>query len=144
MTAIRPAPHGSADYERALALRRRWLREPLGLDFTPAELAADAESFHIVAADGEQIVGNVTLTPGPDGVLKLRQMIVEPSLQRQSLGRLLVEAAEALGRERGFRAIHLHARNSAIGFYERCGYEAFGEGFVEVTLPHRAMRKAIS
>ena len=143
MIRIGLTPHGSSSYAQALALRRRWLREPLGLDFTAAELAADAQSFHIVAMLDEAVVGNVTLTPSGDGVLKLRQMIVDPSLREQGVGRRLVEAAEALARERRYRAIEMLARESAVGFYEHCGYVAFGESFVEVTLPHRAMRKTI-
>ena len=37
----------------------------------------------------------------------------------------------------------LHARQTAVPFYERLGYETYGEPFVEVTIPHIAMRMAL-
>ena len=137
------APHGSALHAQAVTLRRTWLREPLGLDFTEAEHAVDVNSFHLAATKDGVVVGNVTLTPVDLAVLKLRQMIVEPSLQGQDIGRRLIAAAEELARAQGFTSVDLHARETAIGFYERCGYEAYGDAFVDVTILHRAMRKRL-
>ena len=37
----------------------------------------------------------------------------------------------------------LSARATAIGFYQRLGYVAEGEPFLEVTLPHRLMRRRL-
>jgi predicted GNAT family N-acyltransferase len=38
----------------------------------------------------------------------------------------------------------LHARDTAVPFYEALGYEAFDDPFVEVAIPHRKMRKALA
>jgi len=38
----------------------------------------------------------------------------------------------------------LHARETAVSFYTELGYEVFGEPFVEVTVPHRKMRKTLT
>ena len=51
--------------------------------------------------------------------------------------------AEVLAAARGFREMTLHARESVVGFYERLGYAAEGSPFIEVTIPHRAMRKTL-
>ena len=45
---------------------------------------------------------------------------------------------------RGYSRVYLHAREVAIEFYRKLGYEVFGEGFVEVGIPHRHMQKFIS
>jgi hypothetical protein len=47
-------------------------------------------------------------------------------------------------RQRGLFAVHLHARANVVGFYERLGYETYGEPFEEVGLPHRHMRRTLS
>ncbi|HRF26714.1 MAG TPA: GNAT family N-acetyltransferase [Ferruginibacter sp.] len=37
----------------------------------------------------------------------------------------------------------MHARDSAVGFYEKLGYKVIGEGFMEVNLPHHLMVKEL-
>jgi predicted GNAT family N-acyltransferase len=37
----------------------------------------------------------------------------------------------------------MHARDSAIGFYEKFGYKVTGAPFTEVNLPHRLMEKQL-
>jgi predicted GNAT family N-acyltransferase len=37
----------------------------------------------------------------------------------------------------------MHARKTAVGFYEKLGYKRIGNEFLEVTIPHYAMEKAL-
>jgi predicted GNAT family N-acyltransferase len=37
----------------------------------------------------------------------------------------------------------MHARDSAIGFYEKFGYVTRGDVFMEVNVPHHVMEKLI-
>jgi predicted GNAT family N-acyltransferase len=37
----------------------------------------------------------------------------------------------------------LHARSTAVPFYAKLGYECVGDEFIEVTIPHWEMRKAL-
>ncbi|MBK6878814.1 MAG: GNAT family N-acetyltransferase [Ignavibacteria bacterium] len=39
-------------------------------------------------------------------------------------------------REKGFERIVMHARDSAVPFYEKLGYSKVGDMFTEVTIPH--------
>ena len=50
---------------------------------------------------------------------------------------------EEAARARGHRELMLHAQESAIGFYEKLGYDAVGERFIEADIPHLEMRKAL-
>ena len=54
-----------------------------------------------------------------------------------------MQFAENIARDRGFRSIMMHARKTAIGFYEKLGYEVSGTDFIEVTLPHVIMEKTV-
>lgn len=137
------AEHGSAFYAQEVALRRRVLREPLGLDFTPEQLEAEKRDLHLVAVDDGRVVGCLVLTPLGGGAVQMRQVAVEPSWQGKGVGKRLVETSEALARERGYAEMVLHARETAVDFYLKQGYRVRGEPFIEVTIPHREMFKLI-
>jgi predicted GNAT family N-acyltransferase len=38
----------------------------------------------------------------------------------------------------------MHARKTAVPFYERIGYQVAGEEFLEVGIPHYEMRKLLT
>ena len=76
-----------------------------------------------------------------DGAVKMRQVAVDFDRQHHGLGTRLVHYAESVARKRGLREMRLHARHTAVAFYERLGYQAHGEPFVEITVPHLAMKK---
>lgn len=140
---LRWIPHLSPAYALCVALRRDVLRKPLGLEFTEAQLAEEAGSFHLAALDGERLVGTLLLTPREGGVVQMRQVAVDDRLQRGGLGTVMVAESEAEARRHGFTRMVLHARDSAVPFYARLGYAAVGEPFAEVGIPHQEMDKAL-
>lgn len=141
--AVRAINHGTAEYWTAIALRRRILRSPLGLDFDPTELDDESEDIHLVAERHGSVVACAVLTWVDEATLKLRQMAVDEHCQGQGLGRAVVEAAEMEALAQGADRLVLHARRTALGFYEVMGYEVEGEEFTEVTIPHRRMVKLL-
>ena len=141
---IRRLAHGSPDYDAAVALRRRILRTPLGLDFTPEQLAAEAADTHLAAFIDGVIAATVVLSPYDATALKLRQMAVDPALQGQAVGAQLLSAAEDHARADGKARIVLSARVTAEGFYARHGYVRESEVFTEVTIPHVRMAKNLA
>lgn len=141
--AVRIAPHDSPDHDAAVALRRAVLRTPLGLDFTPEQLAAEATDTHFVAFDDGTLLGAVVMTPYNATTVKLRQMAVSPDAQGRGVGGALIRAFEDHARALGMTAITLAARVTAQGFYTAAGYATEGEVFEEVTIPHIRMIKAL-
>jgi ribosomal protein S18 acetylase RimI-like enzyme len=139
---IREVPHGSPAYWATVALRDAVLRKPLGLQFSAEELAAEKESRHLACYRGERLAGCLVLRPQGDDV-RMRQVAVDETLQRQGIGKALVQYSEALARRIGYRRMLLHAREAAVPFYEKLGYARYGERFVEVAIPHWAMSKTI-
>lgn len=75
--------------------------------------------------------------------MRLRQMWVVPAWRGRGLGRKLLEEVEAWYDGRGVLRLILHARLVAAGFYEKAGYERFGEIFEEVGLAHIRMEKGL-
>jgi predicted GNAT family N-acyltransferase len=140
---LRIIAHGSEAYAAAVALRARILRWPLGLDFTPQQLAAEAADTHLAAFAGDRLIGCLLLTKVNEDEVKMRQVAVEEAYRGQGVGSRLVAFSEQAARDQGFRTMVLHAREEAVPFYLRLGYAPVGEPFIEVTIPHREMRKAL-
>ena len=140
---IREVEHGSPAYWATVDLRDSILRKPLGLHFSDEELKAEEDSRHVACYRGDKLVGCLVLRPSSGGDVQMRQLAVAAELQGQRIGTALVRFAEALAREIGYRRMVLHARETAVTFYEKQGYSTIGEGFEEVTIPHWAMEKRL-
>ena len=140
---LKQITHGSSDYKKMVDLRARMLRTPLGLTFTKTELDNEKDDLLIAAFDEDEMLGCCTLTKADEQTLRLRQMAVKNNLQGKGIGAAIILFGENLARDKGYKKITMHARNTAIGFYEKFGYKVIGEEFVEVQLPHHTMQKVL-
>ncbi len=140
---LRELAFGSSEYDASVVLRTLVLREPLRLHPTPEEREGDRPLHHLGAFEGDRLVACLMLQDLGEGRVKMRQVAVEFERQKHGLGTKLVRYSESFAREHGFREMVLHARHTAIPFYERLGYAAFGNTFIEVTVEHRAMKKPL-
>ena len=135
--------HGSSEYWEAVSLRDQVLRKPLGLVFCTAELEAEADSHHLGCYEDRRLVGCLVLNPVDNQIFKMRQVAVVADCQGQGIGRQLVHYAEEFACSIGASQMVMHARETAVGFYQKLGYIQEGELFVEVTLPHYFLRKSL-
>lgn len=135
--------HGSREYQQMVQLRNDILRKPLKLTLTPEELEKEKDEILIGAFEEEKMLGCCMLIIVDPGTVRLRQMAVLNNLQGKGIGRALMQFAENIARDRGFKKIIMHARKSAAGFYEKLGYQVCSEEFEEVTLPHYEMEKKL-
>ncbi|HEY0066698.1 MAG TPA: GNAT family N-acetyltransferase [Flavisolibacter sp.] len=122
-------------------LREDILRRPLGMSFSADELDKEKDHLLMAAYEDDQMLGCCMLVEEEPGTVRLRQMAVVNDLQGKGIGKALMQFAENLARDRGFRKITMHARKNAIGFYEKMGYRKIGEEFQEITIPHYLMEK---
>ncbi|GAO41675.1 GNAT family N-acetyltransferase [Flavihumibacter petaseus] len=141
--ALKIIDHGSPEYNQMIRLRDDILRRPLGLSFSQDELDKEKEEILIGAFEEEKMLGCCMLVREEGGTARLRQMAVSNNLQGKGIGRALMIFAENIARDRGFRRLTMHARKTAVGFYERLGYEVTSEEFQEVTIPHFVMEKRL-
>jgi ribosomal protein S18 acetylase RimI-like enzyme len=132
----------SKDYYQALAVRDKILRQPLNLQFDPAQLAAENLDIHIIAKVGSKVVGTMIMTIVNDNA-KMRQVAVLSEFQSKGVGKKMVEAFEQLSKSKRLNSIVLHARETAISFYKNLGYYVEGERFEEVGIPHWKMSKLL-
>ena len=141
--ALRIIDHGSKEYQQMVNLRLEILRKPLGLSFTPEDLEKEKEDVLMGAFEDDKMLGCCLLTRMDAQTMRLRQMAVPNSMQGKGIGRALMIFAENIARDLGYRKLCMHARKTALGFYEKLGYSASGEEFIEVTIPHYIMEKAL-
>lgn len=121
-----------------LELRRAALRRPLGLDFTPEQLARDLGLRHLRATLGGVLVGAL-MVDRAEGLI--RQVAVDEKARGTGVGRLMMLEAEDEARRLGMKKVALHARDSAVPFYGRLGYEPFGPEYDGFGVPHQDMGK---
>lgn len=136
-------PHGSPAYEETVALRDDILRRPLGLVYPPEMLGAEASDYHLACYSDGVLAGCLILTPIDERTVQMRQVAVAEAMQGTGIGRAMVERSEEIARAQGFAEMVLNARDTAIPFYDRLGYERVGEEFEEVGIRHWRMRKDI-
>ncbi len=107
------------------------------------DLDQDPQTVHVLARDHRgQALGTARMRSyTPDGTAKIERVAVLASHRRSGLGRTLMAFLEQEARAAGFREIVLHAQIRAKAFYERMGYAAFGERFMDAAIEHIAMRK---
>jgi len=141
--AIMQIDYGTHQYEQMLRLREEILRKPLGLGFTAEDLEPDKKDILIGAFDDGRMLGCCILRDEGNRTIRLRQMAVKNNQQGKGIGQQIMRFAETLARDIGYRVLSMHARDTAIGFYEKQGYRVVGEGFMEVTIPHHKMEKML-
>ncbi len=140
---LKQIDHGTKEYGQMVALRYQILRAPLGLSFSNSELDREKEDILIAAFEEEDMLGCCILSWIGPQKMRVRQMAVSANLQRKGIGASLMGFIENIARDKGCRVLMMHARETAIGFYEKFGYRITGEPFVEVGLPHRIMEKPL-
>lgn len=138
---IRHVAYGGIEHKKEIELRYKVLRQPLGLNYTQEQLAAEKDEFHFAAFDGEKLIGCLLMKAIDNKEIKMRQVAIDEMYQGKGVGKALVLYSEKFAVENGFSLITLHARKTAVPFYEKLGYKIVGDEFTEVTLPHFKMKK---
>lgn len=141
--ALKIIDHGTPEYNQMIKLRDEILRKPLGLSFSQEELLQEKDQILIGAFDEEKMLGCCMLVNEGEGTVRLRQMAVNNNLQGKGIGRALMNFAENIARDLGYKKLTMHARKTAIGFYEHLGYQISSTEFEEVTIPHFVMEKRL-
>ncbi len=141
--ALKIIDHNTSQYQDMIQLRNEVLRKPLGLVFSAEELEKEKENLLIGAYEEDVMLGCCMLVEEGADTVRLRQMAVVDDLQGKGIGKALMNFAENLARDRGYKKITMHSRKNSVGFYEKMGYKRKGNEFEEITIPHYVMEKKL-
>lgn len=136
---VKEIEFASPAYEQSLVLREQELRLPLGLTLSPSDTGEDASQWHFALYEDEKMLACVVIKPMHLAHVKLRQMAVDNAFQGQGLGALLIKEIKLILADRHIRSIELHARESALGFYQKLNFKSQGSAFIEQGIAHIAM-----
>lgn len=90
---------------------------------------------HAVIKIGETPIATGRLLP--DG--RIGRMAVLPEYRARGLGRVILRSLIDEANTRGLDNLYLHAQSQAIGFYQKEGFTAEGDEFLECDIAHRKM-----
>jgi predicted GNAT family N-acyltransferase len=97
----------------------------------------DSVAKHIVIYDGNIAVGTCRVFwCDEENSYHVGRIAVLKEHRKKGLGALLMEEAEKLTRELGGKTLKLGGQLRAAGFYERMGYTAYGEQYLDEGYPH--------
>jgi predicted GNAT family N-acyltransferase len=108
----------------------------------PAELEwddLDADSTHFIVRSKAKAIATARLKP--DG--QIGRMAVLKPYRDQGVGKKLLNTVLNHAIKTGFSRVYLHAQVKVVGFYEKQGFTAEGDEFMDAGIPHRAMYKKI-
>lgn len=115
------------------------LRHPDAIDLPLEQIAAGG--VFVLEQDGA-IAGFSAILPRDDGDIELDALFVEPRIQRQGVGRRLIEHSAELARSMGSNALHVVGNLHAKQFYLACGFTIVGS-FETRFGPGLLMRKTL-
>ncbi|MGB5261903.1 MAG: GNAT family N-acetyltransferase [Gammaproteobacteria bacterium] len=136
-------PTTAEDFRQYYALRWKILRAPWGQPPGSERDPQDADSMHLMLVDPKHVavgVGRVHFNSIREA--QIRYMAIDVSAQRRGLGSRLLAALETRASELGAARVVLDARETALRFYHKHGYEAVGPGpMLYNSIAHVKMRK---
>ena len=142
MITVRPTLDQS-EVAAALALREDVFVGEQGVTLDEERDGLDADALHLVVLDDGVVVGTCRLL-FEGTTVKLGRMAVARTRRGLGLARALLSEAEAQARARRARRIVLAAQLSAQALYDRAGYGAYGDVFLDAGIEHVMMAKALS
>jgi predicted GNAT family N-acyltransferase len=131
------------EIERALRLRLRVFCEEQGVARAAEQDGRDPEAIHLVALEGETLIGTCRLLV-QGRTARLGRNAVSRDARGRGVGAALLEVADRAAARAGADRIRLHAQLRARTLYERSGYVPQGDPFLEQGIEHVTMEKRIA
>ena len=133
----------SKEYQDALYVRKSVFVKEQQI---PLEIEVDqneANAVHLVLYNDQEepiAAGRYRVV---DGLAKAERICVLASERGTGAGAQIMEALEKHAAEQGLKHVKLSAQAQAVPFYERIGYHAISEEYLEQNIPHKMMKKEL-
>ena len=124
-------PQTQKEFEAYYLLRYETLRKPWGQPIGSEKDEQENESIHLMACvDDKNVLGVCRLQFNSSVEAQLRYMGVKKNTQGSGIGKRLIEYAERTAKEKGAQRLILQSRESAVGFYEKCGFKIVEKSYL--------------
>jgi predicted GNAT family N-acyltransferase len=108
----------------------------------PQEEELDAEDMtatHVVAILAGEVVGTLRLLHKAEHI-KIGRVAVRRDFRGQGIARAMIEDVMAHWGQTNQNRFYLTSQTDKIGMYEKYGFVAYGEEFLDAGIPHYAMK----
>jgi predicted GNAT family N-acyltransferase len=127
-----------AEKDLAFAIRQRVFVVEQEVDASEEYDDEDEMSTHFIAYKDGVACGTARWRFKSKGIIKLERFAVDKAYRNQGVGEAVLKAVlEDLPYA---QKVMLHAQIQAIPFYQRSGFESYGEEFEEAGIRHYAMK----
>jgi ribosomal protein S18 acetylase RimI-like enzyme len=108
-TTFKEIKYKSPDWTKAVKLREKILRAPLGSKFTAKELEEEENHIQIAGFLENELVATAVLVPEGER-MKMQRVVVSEILRNQNIGSNMMAFCEKLAKERNFvhQSIAMH------------------------------------
>lgn len=103
----------------------------------------DGTALHLVMYEGEQAIATGRMY-AEEGIAHIGRIAVLPAYRGQHIGAMVVHRLEEEARAMGFSTVALSAQCRVQTFYEKMGYTAMGDIYLDEYCDHIHMEKTLS
>lgn len=136
----------SNELEQAFSIRKKVFVEEQGVP-----LEDEFDQFDTLNGTCEHVLAYIDEVPiGTgrvrvlDGKGKLERICILEPYRKFGVGKKIISSLEEISRDKGLWQVKLHGQSQAKGFYEKLGYSASSDEFIEDGIPHFLMNKDLS
>jgi predicted GNAT family N-acyltransferase len=133
----------SPEWEKAVRLREKILRAPLGSFFSDQELDEEKHHFQIAGFLENTLVATTVLVP-EGSKMKMQRVVVSERFRNLNIGSEMMQFCEYFTFDKKLEEIYCHARDSAVNFHLKNSYNQAGDYFEEDGIPDLKMWKKLS
>lgn len=116
-------PETPSEWESYFDLRYRILRKPWNQPLGSERNEGDTNALHYACFSENTIIAVGRLDRVDEQCCQLRFFAVENNLQGKGIGKTLMNHIEKSAFQLGYKSMMLHARENAIAFYEKLGFQ---------------------
>jgi N-acetylglutamate synthase-like GNAT family acetyltransferase len=140
------APASETEWQKYYQLRWQILRQPWQQPPGSEKDELEEQAFHCAAfSESNQIIAVARLHLCNNHLAQIRYMAVDPQFQSSGIGTTILNAIEATAKENNVEKIELNARENAINFYRKNGYDIVRPAHTLYnSIKHMLMQKKIS
>lgn len=131
--------YGKVDFADAKLIRQLVFVEEQGFENEFDDI--DEFAYHLVIYQDHEAIATGRMYPKDEKTMILGRIATIKEYRKMGLGSIIVQSLEKKADELGYTMIQLSAQQQAQGFYEKLGYQVFGDPYYDEWCPHVTMKK---
>ncbi|HEY8364681.1 MAG TPA: GNAT family N-acetyltransferase [Haloplasmataceae bacterium] len=100
----------------------------------------DREAIQFIVYDEDTPIGAARFRI-IDNYGKIERVCVLKTYRNHGVGRLIMNTIEDYAKEEGIKQLKLSAQLTALPFYQKLGYTAYGDIYLDANIKHQMMKK---